>query len=36
MVSGDCRKFMPGVGPGEVAASPLNPVCWPVPGARDE
>ncbi len=36
MVSGDWQKFMPGVGPGEVAASPLNPVCWPVPGAGDE
>ncbi len=33
MVSGDWMKFMPGVGPGEVAASPLNPVCWPVKGA---
>ncbi|CTQ51256.1 phytanoyl-CoA dioxygenase family protein [Jannaschia donghaensis] len=31
MVSGDWQKFMPGVGPGEVAASPLNPICWPVP-----
>ncbi|MEM7730822.1 MAG: phytanoyl-CoA dioxygenase family protein [Pseudomonadota bacterium] len=30
MVSGDWQKFMPGVGPGEVAASPLNPICWPV------
>lgn len=30
MVSGDWQKFMPGVGPGEVAASDLNPVCWPV------
>jgi hypothetical protein len=30
MVSGDWQKFMPGVGPGDVAASPLNPVCWPV------
>lgn len=29
MVSGDWQKFMPGVGPGEVAASPLNPRCWP-------
>jgi len=28
MVSGDWQKFMPGVGPGELAASPLNPVCW--------
>jgi hypothetical protein len=32
MVSGDWRKFMPGVGPGDLAASPLNPVCWPVQG----
>jgi len=31
MVSGDWQKFMPGVGPGEVAESLLNPVCWPVP-----
>ena len=30
MVSGDWQKFMPGVGPGDVAASDLNPVCWPV------
>ncbi|MEM6533630.1 MAG: phytanoyl-CoA dioxygenase family protein [Myxococcota bacterium] len=29
MVSGDWQKFMPGVGPGEPAASELNPVCWP-------
>ena len=29
MVSGDCQKFIPGVGPGEVAASKLNPICWP-------
>ena len=29
MVSGDWQKFMPGVNPGEVAASELNPVCWP-------
>jgi len=36
MVSGDWQKFMPGVGPGEVAASPLNPVCWPVGDAGDE
>jgi ectoine hydroxylase-related dioxygenase (phytanoyl-CoA dioxygenase family) len=28
MVSGDWRKFMPGVEPGEVADSELNPVCW--------
>jgi len=32
MVSGDWQKFIPGVAPGAVAASPLNPVCWP-PGA---
>lgn len=30
MVSGDWQKFIPGVGPGEVAASDLNPVCWPI------
>jgi hypothetical protein len=30
MVSGDWQKFMPGVGPGDIAASPLNPICWPV------
>ena len=29
MVSGDWQKFMPGVGPGEIVASELNPVCWP-------
>jgi hypothetical protein len=29
MVSGDWRKFLPGVEPGGVAASPLNPICWP-------
>ena len=29
MVSGDWQKFIPGVGPGDVAASVLNPVCWP-------
>lgn len=29
MVSGDWQKFMPDVQPGEVAASKLNPVCWP-------
>lgn len=34
MVSGDWQKFMPGVGPGERAATSLNPVCWPV-GATD-
>ena len=30
MVSGDWQKFMPNVQPGEIAASPLNPICWPV------
>ncbi len=29
MVSGDWQKFMPNIKPGEVAASPLNPICWP-------
>jgi hypothetical protein len=29
MVSGDWQKFLPGVGPGEVAATGFNPVCWP-------
>ncbi len=28
MVSGDWQKFLPGIGPGEVAKSPLNPICW--------
>lgn len=28
MISGDWRKFLPDVEPGDVAASPLNPVCW--------
>ena len=28
MVSGDWQKFMPGVAPGEVVESELNPVCW--------
>ena len=30
MVSGDWQKFMPGVKPGDIAATPLNPICWPV------
>ena len=30
MVSGDWQKFLPGVEPGNIAASELNPVCWPV------
>ena len=28
MVSGDWRKFIPGAGPGDIAASELNPICW--------
>jgi ectoine hydroxylase-related dioxygenase (phytanoyl-CoA dioxygenase family) len=28
-VSGDWRKFIPETEPGEIAASRLNPVCWP-------
>ena len=30
MVSGDWQKFMPNVKPGDIAASPLNPICWPI------
>jgi hypothetical protein len=30
MVSGDWQKFIPGVNPGDIAASELNPICWPV------
>lgn len=30
MVSGDWNQFIPGAGPGEIAASSNNPVCWPV------
>jgi hypothetical protein len=29
MVSGDWQKFIPGVNPGGIAASELNPICWP-------
>ena len=29
MVSGDWRKFMPGVGAGEIIQSRFNPVCFP-------
>jgi len=29
MVSGDWQKFIPGANPGELAASELNPICWP-------
>ena len=28
MISGDWRKFMPGVGAGEPIASPYNPICF--------
>ena len=28
MVSGDWQKFIPGVDPGGIVASKLNPVCW--------
>ena len=34
MVSGDWQKFIPGAAPGEVAASHLNPVCWPAGSAE--
>jgi len=34
LVSGDWRKFIPDTEPGEVAASALNPVCWPAPTER--
>lgn len=30
MVSGDWKKFIPGVRPGGIAASRLNPICWPI------
>ena len=30
MISGDWAKFIPGAHPGEVVASELNPICWPV------
>jgi ectoine hydroxylase-related dioxygenase (phytanoyl-CoA dioxygenase family) len=33
MVSGDWQKFIPDTAPGEVAASRLNPICWPVTDA---
>ena len=28
MVTGDWKKFIPGVAPGEIASSELNPICW--------
>ena len=30
MVSGDWQKFIPGVAPGEIVSSELNPICWPI------
>ena len=33
LISGDFEKFMPGVGPGDPIASPLNPVLFPPPEA---
>ncbi|MEO1205698.1 MAG: phytanoyl-CoA dioxygenase family protein [Pseudomonadota bacterium] len=32
MVSGDWEKFIPGVAPGGLAVTDLNPICWPVSG----
>lgn len=29
LVSGDWQKFLPDTAPGEIAATPLNPICWP-------
>ena len=29
MISGDWKKFIPGAKPGGIAASKLNPICWP-------
>ncbi len=34
MVSGDWRKFAPGVQPGARLASPVNPICWPAKQVR--
>ncbi|MGX6648686.1 phytanoyl-CoA dioxygenase family protein [Maricaulaceae bacterium MS644] len=34
LVSGDWRKFIPDTEPGEIAASALNPICWPNPTER--
>ncbi len=36
MVSGDWQKFMPGLGAGDIAASALNPICWPAPSTWAE
>jgi len=30
MISGDWKKFIPATNPGEIVASNLNPICWPV------
>ncbi|MDJ0947745.1 MAG: phytanoyl-CoA dioxygenase family protein [Alphaproteobacteria bacterium] len=34
MVSGDWKKFAPGVPPGGRLATPVNPVCWPPEKSR--
>lgn len=31
LISGDFEKFMPGIGPGDIIDSPLNPVLYPPP-----
>ena len=36
MVSGDWQKFIPGVDPGGIVASELNPVCWPANSDRNK
>jgi ectoine hydroxylase-related dioxygenase (phytanoyl-CoA dioxygenase family) len=28
MVSGDWKRFIPGVAPGQLASSSMNPICW--------
>ena len=30
MISGDWKKFITETNPGEIVASNLNPICWPV------
>ena len=36
MISGDWRKFAPGVDLGGVLNSPMNPVCWPPSSSRGD
>lgn len=36
MVSGDWQKFIPNAGPGEIAASHLNPICWPAKNEEED